>query len=245
LRKVRDHTNLCWIELVLAEYIKVSSDTCIQIVSKVGSISMRSALAQVPHIEITAIEALSLDKRVMFVRNPLVRLASAFHHFWWLELNNSSYNEFLPKGIILADGGRIEGRLGLNEHRHSGERKLFYDTKISDEISKGGTINEISKRLRQEDWNRFVDYVLSKSNNDEHWIPQLDVAKHSGVIVANIAHRFEDVSEHWAKYVGATLPEKNSWQGVPKVDYRLDELKSYYAETLDFWRAIDGTWNAS
>lgn len=227
----------------MAVYLKVSTDTCIQVVSKVGSMSMRSAINQVPHQEIRVAEALLLPKRVMFVRHPLTRLASAFNHFWWLTLNNTRYHEFVPAGVILADGGRLEGRVGGNEHHFSGDRKKFYDDKLAEEIAKGGTTEEIAVRLKQEDWNRFIDHVLS-GNNDDHWAPQLDIAKHDGQIVANIAHRFEDVRTHWTKYVGGTLPELNSWQDVPKIDYRLAELRSYYDETLTFWGAIDGTWNA-
>ena len=225
-------------------FLKVSQDTCIQIVSKVGSFSMRYAINQIPHEEISVVDALKLKNRVMFVRHPLARLTSTFNHFWWLTLNNSGYSEFIPSGIILADGGRLEGRLGSNEHRHRLDRKQFYDAKLAVERAKGGTNAEISARLKQEDWIRFVDYVLS-GNNDDHWLPQLDIAKHEDHIVSNIAHRFEDVRDHWIKYVGGTLPELNSWQSVPKVDYRLDELKEYYRDTLSFWGAINGTWHAS
>jgi len=228
-----------------AFFLKVSDDTCIQIVSRVGSMSMRHAINQVPHKQIPVDQALLLTKRVMFVRNPLTRLHSTFNRFWWLTLNNTSYREYLPKGIILADGGRLEGRLGLNEHHFKGDKRTFYEDKLSNEVSKGGTIEEIAARLKQEDWRRFVDYILSGVNPDDHWVPQLDVAKHNGEIVANIAHRFEDVRVHWPKYVGGTLPEKNVWQEIPKTDYRLADLKAYYAETLKFWEAIDGTWNAS
>ena len=227
-------------------FLKVSDDTCVQIVSKVGSFSMRAAIRQVPHEEVTVAQALKLPRRVMFVRHPLTRLESTFNHFWWLTLNNVGYSDFIPSGIIRADGGRLEGRVGANEHRHRGKRKLDYLDRRDAAMKAGGgaAVAAVAARLKQEDWERFVDYVLS-GGEDEHWLPQMDIAKYEGRIVANIAHRFEDVRDYWPLYVGGTLPELNSWQPVPKKPYRLAQLRKYYRETLDFWGGIDATWDAS
>lgn len=226
-------------------WVKVSDTTCIKVLTKVGSQSMINAFANLATVEITPDEAALLTRRVMFVRHPLVRLASVFNHFYWLALDSMFCDQFIPNHTITAYGQRIKGNVGRNEWKHTRDRAAHYASVKAVTDTWSATPDQIATILDQKDWERFIDFVLSGKDSDEHWLPQVAQAKLNGTLIANIAHRFEDIATHWSTYAGGELPQSNSWVNVPKTDYRLAELQAYYADDIAFWEAINGTWNAN
>ena len=85
------------------------------------------------------------------------------------------------------------------------------------------------------DWDSFVDYVLSDKTDDVHWTPQLNLIGY----VANIYHRFENILEHYEKYRPGMLPHNNITSHRPVTNHRMDEIMKKYQCDLNLWERIN------
>lgn len=225
-------------------FYAVNEDTVICINPKAGSMSMHSALSQVPYTEVRASDALNFRVRVMFPRQPVNRLNSLFNMLWRMTLNNSSYEGMVPKGTIQAYSARVESRIGSNEHRWTDTRRAEYtEDKRVRELAGDNTDARLIASMNNDDYHRFVDYILA-DNHDDHWGSQIKLCTEGRNFIPTVAHRFEDVNTYWTNYVNSPLPTENSWPSVTHDEYRLSDLNRYYADDIAFWEGIDGTWNA-
>ena len=212
-------------------FYAVNDSTVIIVNPKAGSRSMMAALEQVPHMQITAMEALGYETRVLFHSHPIGRLNSLFNHFYRLTLNNAQYAEFLPLGTITAHGSRVKNSIGTNEHHWKGARKQEFDASLAEERKLSLTDDDLELKLNNRDYRRFVDFILT-GNRDAHWGSQVALSSHEGTLVANVVHKFEDINEHWQTYVASPLPHLNSWPAVAHDPYKLPELRTFYADDL-------------
>jgi len=81
-------------------------DAAISSIPKCGSQSVEGAVTGMRGGRIIENEeAMNYDTRVMFIRDPIVRLHSNFSFFWWLEFNGADYFSFIPKGILTGQRG--------------------------------------------------------------------------------------------------------------------------------------------
>lgn len=219
-------------------YVQVSDDTCIKVVSKAGSQSMNEAFNSIVSEEISVEEALALDNRVMFLRNPVTRVNSVFNHVYGSNLYHSDFSQHIDSDIIKSHGARYAGAFYHNEHHYSVEKQRDYNEAVARHEEIGGTREEIVRRMNNEDYRRFIDLVLS-GNKDQHWAPQVSQAIHNGRLVCNIVRKFEDVGERWRDHVpGGKLPHINSWGSVERSDYLTTALREYYAEDLQLWSSL-------
>ena len=218
-------------------FFAVDNDTVIIVNPKAGSMSMMQALEQVNHLEVTAQEALSYSKRVLFIRHPITRLKSLFNMFYRLTINSADYAEYMPVGTIRAHGARAKNVIGDNDHHFSGLVKALSDDDIAAERLSGLTDDEIELTLNNRDYRRFVDFILS-GNKDNHWQPQTLLSSYQGELVANTIHKFEDINIHWQSYVSSPIPIINSWPTVDHINYRLKDLRAYYADDIALWSTL-------
>jgi hypothetical protein len=225
-------------------YIATKVDTCIKIVPRVGTKSIRESINASSHNIISVEEALNKQTIVMFVRHPINHINSAFNLFYDLTLANSQYQEFMPKGTITAWGARVKGGVGQNEHKWKSQIIDNYNSKLSSERQeKTISDDDLIKKLNNEDYQRFIDFILA-GNYDDHWGCQITQSKHNGNLVPNVAHRFEEINKYWSNYFNTDLPHRNSKPVIDRDEYRLTELNKRYAESIAFWEAINGTWHA-
>jgi len=219
--------------------------TCIGGYPKVGSMAMREALGKTQATQITAEQALDYNFRVTFVRDPISRFRSFFN----FASNHTRYRmfcrQFLPEGTITGEGYKVEGTQLANQHLDTQKMLNDYGVKYALEKSKGAVDSVIALRFHEQDWRRWVDHVLA-GNNNEHWDSQVEMATLNGVYIPNIAHKFEEIQDHWQTYVpGSILEQLNSSIPVPHSNYKEDEILANYQADLDFHGGIDGTWYAS
>jgi hypothetical protein len=154
----------------------------------------------------------------------------------------------MPAGTIKAEGRRVAGFVGQNEHHWTEDKIANYQERLAAKRGEG-TISDadLTRWLDNRDYRSFVDYILA-GNHDEHWSNQVDLCTKDRVFLPNIAHRFDNednIKTKWALYVGGTFPRINSWQAIDHEEYRLSDLKAYYAKDIQLWGAIDGDWNPS
>jgi len=218
-------------------FYAVSADTVVVVNPKAGSTSISEALNKVPNKQVSALEALSYPKRVMFLRHPIERVNSLFNMFYGLSLNNSQYSEFMPIGTITAYGSRVRKLKGLNEHSWKGEKKALYEAKLKEGLANGATDRDLELTFNNQDYRRFVDYVLS-GKQDSHWESQVEQSTLNGALIPNTVHKLSDLNHVWKSYVGSPIPESNSWPSVEHENYRLEDLEEYYKSDLKLWSTL-------
>jgi len=81
-------------------YLQLKQDTCIAVFPKVASQSIQFAAFANGAVEITPSEAAVIENRVMFLRQPLVRLQSAFSWFMQLTVEGTKYETIMPSTIL-------------------------------------------------------------------------------------------------------------------------------------------------
>ena len=212
-------------------YYAVSDNTVVVVNLKAGSMAMRSSIMQTPFIEVTAKQALNYERRVMFLRDPIERVNSMFNMLYHLTTGNSSYDEILPSGVILAHGARVSNFTGINDHRYTGKIREDCAVRIYRERIKLLSDDQIISKLDNEDYERYVDYILA-GNKDDHWGVQVDLSKHNSELVPNIIHNFNELADKWQDYVTAPISKDNSWPAVTHDVYRLNDLNTFYADDL-------------
>ena len=215
-------------------FYAVSDSTVIIVNPKAGSRSMMESIELAPFTEVTALEALAYENRVLFLWHPLARLSSMFNMLYRITLNNGQYAEFMPVGTIKAHGSRVKNGVGANEHHWKGTRKQeFIDSLVTERLL-SLTDDELELKLNNRDYRRYVELILA-GNYNAHWGSQVALSSHEGVLVANIIHKFEDVNLHWLKYVQSPLPHLNSWPPVIHDPYKIPELRALYAADIELW----------
>lgn len=226
-------------------YIALNDESYVICINpKAGSMSMYTALSQVPNTDVKPSIALGYSRRVVFIRHPITRLNSLFNMVWAMALNNSSSSDLIPDGLINAFSARVEGKIGSNEHRWSEEKKAAYADQVVIEKANGNDTDEkLIIAMNNKDYHGFVDHILSGAQ-DDHWGNQVDLCAYNNQFIPTVAHRFEAINNYWNIYVNAPLPKENSWPAVPHDEYKLNELKAYYAKDITFWEGVNGTWNA-
>jgi len=183
--------------------------------------------------EITIKDAAKLPRRVMFLRDPIERMQSAFNHLVNLELNNSHY-EMIPKGLVTGYGEILLAADGarLNMHHWTKEKEDLFQSTIAETRKQGETNTELAVRLNKADYERFVDHVLSQPN-DEHFAPQMALTKYNGTQICNIIYKFSEISTLWGNVFGGQIPQLNSFSAIDKdPNYRLPELRAWYSEEI-------------
>ena len=221
--------------------------TCISLTPKVGSTAVRYSVNKVPNTEITPEQALEYNFRVFWMRNPLERFDSGFNHWSGQINNNSDIEQFIPRGLITAEGHRVTGHVGHNQHQTTQKMIDEYGVKVAFEKDKNTDIsdNDLALKFHDADYQRFMDFILDGAE-DEHWMHQLDQVRLGETFIPNIGYRFEAINETFSNHVPDVILEHlNHWRSVPHSVYRNEELKAFYKDDLAFWEAIDGTWNAS
>jgi hypothetical protein len=226
--------------------VQVSANTCIFINPKAGSRSMRYCINNIPHDFITIDQAKLLDRRVVFFRDPIERVKSLFNQLWDLAINNSG-NDLITSDTIMAYGGRIDGTVGLNEHHWKDSKRQKYLDKKIEKQKKHTKDEDIIKELNNDDYKRFVDYILS-GVDDDHWGQQYDLCTANNEFIPNIAHEFNDqINVNWAKYCALELPIIGHHKEILVDDYRLGDLEDYYSNDIEMLanvRAADGNWHS-
>jgi len=212
-------------------YYAVSDTTVIAVNPKAGSMAMKSSISLTPFAEVTAELALAYDRRVMFVRDPIERVNSLFNMFYHLASGSSDFGEMVPHGIILAYGVRVGSFVGLNDHRYVGETRALCEARIAAERAAGLSDTQIINKLNNEDYKRFIDYILAGSQND-HWGQQTELSTHNGQLVPNILHDFNTIATYWQDYATAPIQKENSWPAVAHDEYRLADLRAFYADDI-------------
>lgn len=80
--------------------------TAIATIPKAGSQSIAQAVLCMRNGQtITNEQALPIEERVLFLRNPKDRLNSAYSFLWWLTYNGQDVSEFIPKGTFSGEFG--------------------------------------------------------------------------------------------------------------------------------------------
>jgi hypothetical protein len=219
-------------------WYQTAKDTCIYPLPKNASTSIRSVLAyQAQNDEITAEAAAKLPVRVVFLRNPIERIQSAFGQFYALQLNGNTYFELVPKGVISAFGARLKGQKGYNEYVFEVEQKAKYLTDTVIEIDKQPTIEAAAAEFNQKDYNGFIDYILSGADN-EHWASQVEQVTHHGEYLPTHTYKMEDISSIWPQHFIGLIPVLNSHTKITVNPYRQDELEQKYAVDIDVWSSL-------
>jgi len=212
-------------------YYAVSDTTVIAINPKAGSMAMRASISQTPFVEITAVQALEYEQRVMFIRDPVERVNSLFNMFYHLTTGCSGFSDTLPGDIILAYGARVGSFVGANDHRYIGRKRYDCEARVNQE--RNGTLSDeqITVKLNNEDYQRYIDYILA-GNKDDHWGSQVALSSLDGQLVPNVIHNFSDIDTVWQDYVIAPIKQQNSWPSVSHDDYRLADLQAFYADDI-------------
>ena len=82
------------------------SNTCIGLIPKCGNTSIRSAVLMCAQpILMENKEALTYQKRVMFMRHPIDRVKSAFSHFWTISSIGSSFGDMPIEHLYIKERG--------------------------------------------------------------------------------------------------------------------------------------------
>jgi len=94
-------------------------------------------------------------------------------------------------------------------------------------------------------WERFVDLVLRDrpETRNPHWNPQCEAHTYCGRFIPTHVYRFEDIQQHWPDWCPNPLQHLNPSGGgaEPLPDYRLDDLRRYYAEDIVRWHDAEST----
>lgn len=227
-------------------YFAINNKLCIAVHPKVASMSISVALQSFNAPQITAQEAATFNRCVMFLRDPLERLNSCFSHFYWIEAAHSQ-NGFMPKGIIRAYGNHLRGGK-INPHRFHTIEDDFNAAVESQKAGRTITDEELATEFDNLDYQAFVDYILA-GNHDDHWGQQTALAKLNGQLIPNEIIKFEEIGNWWDLAVKKgrkintsmdgeiSLPKINSHYHVAHDDYRLSDLQAYYADDI----ALRGT----
>lgn len=218
---------------VLVDDPLAANDPVVMVVApKAGSSSMRYALGKVPHLNISIEEAATYDNIIMFLRDPIERVNSLFNMFWRYALNNSRTTEFMPDTTIKAYGGRVKGGVGSNEHHWTPALKSEYDTKLTLERASTPLDGDLILSLNNQDYERFIDFILANPAADDHWGSQVELATHNRVFLPTTVHPLSDLNLKWTDYVKSPIPQDNSWPAVSHDVYRLAELQTLYAKDI-------------
>ena len=221
--------------------------TCISLTPKVGSTAIQHSLNKVPHTRITDQQAVEYNFRVFWMRSPLERFNSGFNHWSGHVNDNADIKQYIPKGMITAEGHRATGHIGHNQHQTTQTMIDDYGVKVAFEKAKNTDIsdNDLAFKFHDTDYQRYMDFILGGAEN-EHWMPQLDQVKLGDTFIPNIGYRFESINETFNNHVPDIILEHlNHWRTLPHSTYRNEDLKAFYKADLAFWEAIDGAWYAS
>ncbi len=228
---------------------QVSDTRCFFSNPKVGSSSFDLFFNTTDHDKISLGEAFrqkgngTLTELVLFVKDPIKRLDSLFNMFYKLALDNSQYTQFIPEGTITADGHRVDGSGGANEHHFKGKVASDHAARLTAKrILIPNDDAKLRRSLDNEDFQNLANIALSGARNS-YWASQVDLCTYKGAFVPNIIHKFDnpvDVQTSWAKYFDDPLPHENTSIQIPHDDFKLDELKGYYSKDFDLRRTISG-----
>lgn len=213
-------------------FVKTSNDTCICIFPKVASLSIWESIGSTQYATISGEDALKLPNRIAFYRDPIERVNSMFNHLHGIYGVYNGTTDIIPDGTIIAYADRVDGFRGENSHHWKQEHEDDLQARIQEfrGVNPSITNEQIKAEFIKEDYERFIDYILSDSPDNDHWRPQTAMSKDRGTFVPNIVYNFEQINEKWGDHFPGKLPQTNSWQNVPKQPYRLGELQSYYAD---------------
>lgn len=100
-------------------------------------------------------------------------------------------------------------------------------------VDNGG---EISSNAPTENYEQFVDYILSAE--DEHWLPQTELLTYQGAFLPTVTHRFEDINHLWGQYYDGFIPHLNGCVHKIVKDYRRQELETYYSKDNELWLSL-------
>ena len=90
-----------------------------------------------------------------------------------------------------------------------------------------GMYSWLSRGYNEWRYRKMVDALLAGHYNEPHYISQTKLYPNATEIIP-----FERLGEWWADNVGTELPHKHKSVDYEYSDYRLGELRSYYADDL-------------
>ena len=85
-------------------------------------------------------------------------------------------------------------------------------------------------------YSAFIDYMLL--NDDEHWIPQVELIQHDRETHQTVFYTFENMPETFKKLFSINLQHINSSQHLEISSYRLDDITRYYKGDFEKWLSL-------
>lgn len=215
-------------------YAAINKLTCVSVIQKAASQSMSQALQNANYPQIGVTEALRCKNRVAFIRDPLERVNDVFSHVYFISVKYFGRHDIvIPRGIITGDGYHARKGQVLNPHHFTDAKRAECAERIAN--ARGGreiSDDALGAELDNQDYRRFIDYVL-EGNQEPHWDSQHSQLLHNGELVPNIFVKMESLDSWWLSNADfGEMPRVNFHMNAPHDDYRLDDLRAFYADDL-------------